>query len=179
MNKLRLPALNAPTPEGKLEQLRSYLFQLTDHINRLQEHLQTVAERSVSVGELADAVKTKIQKTFIQKKQLETEEFALRGSVNGLHIHSLSGTGQQGDCLLQTKFSQFTQGYDYQLFFLFGVTGGTPFQRVLRVDQSGLWLSDGTLNLQKSTARPGAMVLMLEGSADRLTVLSPDSFSLE
>ena len=35
MSKLRLPAINAPTVEGKLEQIRSYLFQLTEYINQL------------------------------------------------------------------------------------------------------------------------------------------------
>ena len=30
MSKLRLPLLNAPTAEGKLEQLRRYLYQLTE-----------------------------------------------------------------------------------------------------------------------------------------------------
>ena len=40
MSKLRLPLLNAPTAEGKLEQLRRYLFQLTEYVDQLAETVE-------------------------------------------------------------------------------------------------------------------------------------------
>ena len=41
MSKLRLPSLNAPTAEGKLEQLRRYLFQLTEYVDQLAETVES------------------------------------------------------------------------------------------------------------------------------------------
>ena len=41
MSKLRLPLLNAPTAEGKLEQLRRYLFQLTEYVDQLAGTVET------------------------------------------------------------------------------------------------------------------------------------------
>ena len=66
MNKLRLPAINAPTVEGKLDQIRSYLFQLTEYMNQLSEAVEV---HCASPDAHSDTAKNQNKTSFIQTMQ--------------------------------------------------------------------------------------------------------------
>lgn len=192
MRKLRLPGINAPTTAGKVEQLRSYLYQLADQLNQI---LDTQSTGTVQVrteepetlfarikplilrsADITNAIASKLKNTFVQTSQLEDGQFALQGSLNGLHIHTAAA---DENCRLRitTNLSSFLEGGGSQLFFIFGTDGGVPVHMVLRADR------DGTLECDRAadiTADPdtGQVYITTAHPADQLTVLSPAPFTL-
>lgn len=190
--KLRYPTMNAPTQGGKVEQLRSYLYQLTDQLNWLLEDSagrgDSQEKESTEVlfarlkpmimqsGDIAAAIFLKLKKSFIQPQQLEEESFALRGSINGLHIHTAQ-PDENGDIRIKTKFAAFGTGSGRQQFFLFGGDGQQPMHAMVQVAADGsLYVDHGGCTLR---TEGGELVLTVEESGSCFTFLSPEAFSIE
>lgn len=193
MRKLRLPGINAPTAAGKVEQIRSYLYQLADQLNQILdqqpaatvqmqlEEPETLFARIKPLilrsADIADSIRTQLKNTFIQKTQLETETLTLHGSLNGLHIHS-AAVDESHTVRIGTKFSAFAEGEDRQVFFLFGTDGTVPVHAVLQVTQDGHVNCDhtpGGITVEEDT---GTVVLQMDNGGC-VTLLSADAFTLE
>lgn len=193
MRKLRLPGINAPTTAGKVEQLRSYLYQLADQLNQI---LDTQSTGTVQVrteepetlfarikplilrsADITNAIASKLKNTFVQTSQLEDGQFALQGSLNGLHIHTAAA---DENCRLRitTNLSSFLEGGGSQLFFIFGTDGGVPVHTALLVEGDGTLEWDHGIGAITTEDETGSVVLCPENPTATFTVLSPAPFTL-
>lgn len=188
--RFRLPRLHAGTQEEKLEQLRSYLYQLAEQLNQLTDGLsfgeqtetaEALLDRTKQLllysADFTNALKNQLQSTFVQKTQLEQGQVALRGPFNGTYLQTGS-VDAEGKLCIHTRFSTFYEGDGHQVFFLFGTDGLDPVHTALLVEGDGTWSCDME-TLQITTLDDTATVqITARTQGAYFTVLSADPFTL-
>lgn len=170
--KFRLPNITAPTDAGKLEQIRSYLYQLaeqlnrptalasvaaaqaesTDQLHRLFARLRPLIARS---GEICEAFRQRLQGTFGQVAKLSWQA--------------------QTALTVQSCFDTYDAVDDSQNFLVFGMLSGKAVQQTLVLRRSGTLLTTGTLPV--AVTQDGKFTLTGR-AGDSLTVLSDRSFQI-
>ena len=171
--KFRLPNITAPTDAGKLEQIRSYLYQLaqqlnlptnaaamaaadraesTDQLHRLFARLRPLIARSV---EIFEAFRQRLQGTF--------------GQVAALSWQTQSAV------TVQSCFDTYEKAGDSQQFLVFGMLSGKAVQQTLVLKSSGTLLTTGTL--PAAVTEQGQFTLTGK-AGDSLTLLSDRSFQI-
>lgn len=65
--KIRLPQINAPSPDGKIMQIKSYFYQLIPELQMTIDNLSDIAEKS-----------------WIENEKLRTEANTLKKAISSL-----------------------------------------------------------------------------------------------
>ena len=170
--KFRLPNINAPTDGGKLEQIRSYLYQLAQQMNRPGTEAAAAAPQTQSTqqlqqlfgrlrpliarsGEICDAYRQRLESAFGQTQTLTWQTPGVRR--------------------VQSCFESYDETEDSQHFLVFGILSGKAAQQTLVVRRSGAVLTTG--ELPAAVARNGQFTLTGK-AGDSLTLLSDRSFRI-
>lgn len=170
--KIRLPSINAPSDREKLEQIRSYLYQLANQLNWLMDNLPaggvTVRQEEdayvlfarlrpliMRSKEILDAYREQMKTTFPLKEELEDLAQTHREDMAGRSYCQVFEAGE--DTVLSLR------GQENQVFFIAGIQGGAA------VSGTAVLCPDGSV-LSAGVTAQGASLPLLSG--DRLMLLS-------
>lgn len=171
--KIRLPSITAPTDAGKLEQIRSYLYQLANQLNWLFQGVDTPAQTAsvretdvfvlfaqlrpllIRSAEILDAYREQMKNTFPLKEELE--------DLAQSHREDMAGRSYCQVFEGEENTSLSLQGQENQVFSIAGIQGGVA------VSGTAVFCSDGSLFSTGLTAEGGSFPLQ---AGDRLMVLS-------
>lgn len=171
--KFRLPNITAPTDAGKLEQIRSYLYQLAEQLNR------PTANATAAAGKQEESTQ-QLRQLFARLRPL----IASSGEVCDAYRQRLQGTfGQVGTLSWQSQtaltvqscFDAYDKTDDSQHFLVFGILSGKAVQQTLVLKRSGTVLTTGTL---PAVATREGQFTLTGNAGDRLTLLSDRNFQI-
>ena len=175
--KIRLPGINAESDKEKLQQIRSYLYQLADQLNRTLDALSVPAGSTTTEqvhltfsrlrplimesSEIADAYAQRLRSIFVT-----------RDSV--LHMKSYSWTAV-ADMTVQSYPASGGAGDPCQNFLVFGHSRGSAFLEC--------WVMIGKSSLLQTGGYPARLTedgrFVIPGvPGDRITILSDQPFTL-
>ena len=177
--KIRLPSITAPTDAGKIQQIRSYLYQLVDHLNWLFSGVDTSAQTAspqetdvfklfaqlrpllIRSAEILDAYREQMKNTFSTKQELEGLAASHRADMAALKMPCYEVAEAETDTQLAL---QLQQG---QIVHIAGGLGGGAVSGTL-VDVPGGAVQSPGLTF---TEEGGYLCLPMQ-AGDRLMLLS-------
>ena len=182
--KIRLPSINAPTDKEKLEQIRSYLFQLANQLNWLLSGMDTAAAAApagqtqedifvlyaqlrpllIRSADILDAYREQLKSTFAPLGEFT----ALHQAVDGVYMRSVTAD-KTGTLTVDCGLTD-----DIQLVFLSGWVHGAAVRETVQIDFAGGLSQSASLPLH---GQEGGKFTLPVLSGDRLILISDGPFT--
>ena len=173
------PGINGETQMEKLQQIRSYLYQLADRLNRTLDTLSASAGSDTTTedvyvafsrlrplimesSEIAAALGSRLKGTFVTKDQALYTQTYVWSSVS--------------EAVLETSLDKQEYTTEYQTFLVYGIHAGSAVLESWTMMRSGGVLQTGKYPIRDMEMSGKLSVPGVPG--DRITILSDKPFQL-